>query len=61
MATKLPLREVRLALPNNAKFDEIVAHLKLVLTLPKGINGGCDPCLSGLDKLAVFNEKIVQG
>lgn len=61
MATRLPLREVTLALPKNAKFEEIVEHLKLVLTLPKGINGGCDPCFSGLDKLAVLNEKILQG
>ena len=54
-----PLREVNLALPSNAKFDALVAQLKLVLTLPKGINGGCDPCLSGLDKVSLINEKII--
>jgi hypothetical protein len=51
---------MNLALPSNAKFDAIVAQLKLALTLPRGINGGCDPCLSGLDKLAIINQKIVQ-
>ena len=54
-----PLREVNLALASNAKFDALVAQLKLVLTLPKGINGGCDPCLSGLDKVSLINEKII--
>ena len=62
MATRPSLvREVHLALPTNAKFEDLVRQLKLVLTLPKGINGGCDPCLSGLDKLSVINEKIIQG
>jgi hypothetical protein len=60
-AARPALRELNLALPSNAKFDEIVAKLKLVLTLPKGINGGCDPCFSGLDKIAVINEKIING
>ena len=62
MATpsRASVREMNLALPSNAKFDAIVAQLKLALTLPKGINGGCDPCLSGLDKFSIINEKIVQ-
>lgn len=54
------LREVSLSLSSDTKFDDIVKHLRLVLTLPKGVNGGCDPCLSGLDKLGVINEKILQ-
>jgi hypothetical protein len=61
MPVRPTLRELNLALPSNAKFDAIVSQLKLVLTLPKGINGGCDPCLSGLDKISVINEKIIQG
>jgi hypothetical protein len=61
MPVRPSLREVNLSVPSNAKFDDIVAKLKLVLTLPKGINGGCDPCLSGLDKFVVTNEKIIQG
>jgi hypothetical protein len=55
------LREMNIALASNTKFEDVVAHLKLVLTLPKGINGGCDPCLSGLDKLGLINEKIING
>ncbi len=58
--TRASVREMNLTLASNTKFDDIVAHLKLALTLPKGINGGCDPCLSGLDKLALINEKIIQ-
>ena len=60
MAARPALRELNLALASNTKFDDLVAHLKLVLTLPKGINGGCDPCLSGLDKISLINEKILQ-
>jgi hypothetical protein len=55
------LREMNIALASNTKFEDVVAHLKLVLTLPRGINGGCDPCLSGLDKLGLINEKIING
>jgi hypothetical protein len=55
-----PLRELNLALSSSTSFDKLVAQLKLVLTLPKGINGGCDPCLSGLDKVSLINEKIIQ-
>ena len=61
MPTRPALRELNLALSSTAKFDAIVAQLKLVLTLPKGINGGCDPCLSGLDKISLINEKIING
>jgi len=60
MPARPALRELNLALPSNAKFDALVAQLKLVLTLPKGVNGGCDPCLSGLDKISLINEKIIQ-
>jgi hypothetical protein len=60
MPARPALRELNLALPSTTKFDDIVARLKLVLTLPKGINGGCDPCLSGLDKITLTNEKLVQ-
>lgn len=61
MASRPTLREMNLAMASNTKFDDLVAHLKLVLTLPKGINGGCDPCLSGIDKIGVINEKIING
>ena len=59
MPARPVLREVNLSLGSAAKFDELVAHLKLVLTLPRGVNGGCDPCLSGLDKITLINEKIL--
>jgi hypothetical protein len=59
-AARPVLREVNLALASDTKFDALVAQLKLVLTLPKGVNGGCDPCLSGLDKFSVINEKMLQ-
>ena len=60
MPIRASLREMNLSLASNTKFDDLVAHLKLVLTLPKGVNGGCDPCLSGLDKIGLINEKIIQ-
>jgi hypothetical protein len=50
---------MNIAVASTTKFDDLIAHLKHALTLPKGINGGCDPCLSGLDKLAILNEKII--
>lgn len=60
MPARPRLREMNLSLASNTTFDDLVAHLKIVLTLPKGVNGGCDPCLSGLDKLGLINEKILQ-
>lgn len=58
--TRAAVREMNITVSSTTKFDDLVAHLKLALTLPKGINGGCDPCLSGLDKMAILNEKIIQ-
>ncbi len=58
--TRASVKEMNIAVSSTTKFDDLVAHLKHALTLPKGINGGCDPCLSGLDKLAILNEKIIQ-
>jgi hypothetical protein len=51
------VRELRIALEPNMEFDQIVDLLKESLTfkIPRG--GGCAPCLSGLDRLAL--ESVV--
>jgi hypothetical protein len=50
---KAGVREIRIAVPD-VGFDEIVALLRKVWTVPKlpGV-GGCDPCRSGLDRLVI--------
>lgn len=59
LAARAGMAEMRLSLPTDAKFDDIVAALKAVLTIPElpGFKG-CRPCLSGLDRFIV--EDIVQ-
>lgn len=54
------VRELRVAVPD-VGFDEIVAILKKVWTVPRvpGI-GGCDPCRSGLDRL-VIEDPLFRG
>ena len=47
------VREIRVAVPD-VGFDEIVALLRKVWTVPKGPGfGGCDPCRSGLDRFVI--------
>jgi hypothetical protein len=55
---KAAITEVRLALKQDMPFDDIVAALKVTLTIPElpGFKG-CRPCLSGLDRFVV--EDIV--
>jgi hypothetical protein len=50
---KVGVREIRVAVPD-VGFDEIVALLRKVWTVPK-VPGfaGCDPCRSGLDRLVI--------
>lgn len=50
---KVGVREIRVAVPD-VGFDEIVALLRKVWTVPKapGISG-CDPCRSGLDRFVI--------
>lgn len=50
---KAGVREIRVAVPD-VGFDEIVALLRKVWTVPKvGGIGGCDPCRSGLDRFVI--------
>jgi hypothetical protein len=50
---KAGAREVHVAVPDGG-FDEIVALLRKVWTVPKGPGiAGCDPCRSGLDRLVI--------
>ncbi len=50
---------LNLAIDSDTSFKEIVKQLEVVLTLPKGIAPrGCDPCLSGLDRL-VLESRIL--
>jgi len=52
------IREVHVSIGGNTKFDDLVKQLREALVVPRvrGI-GGCDPCLSGLDKFVVNNEQ----
>ena len=56
---KTPLAEYQLTLSPDTSFDELVATLKGVLTIPE-IPGfkGCRPCLSGLDRLIIEDPVI---
>lgn len=47
-------RELAVALDPNTPFEEIVRYLQETLVVPEipGIRG-CQPCLSGLDRLVV--------
>lgn len=53
-------KQIVLALRPDTSFDAIVKSLQATLTLPEleGF-GGCQPCLSGLDRL-VLNSNILQ-
>lgn len=53
--------ELTIRLAPNTKFEEIVKVLETTLTLPKlpGF-GGCQPCLSGLDRFVLENPAIGQ-
>jgi hypothetical protein len=59
LAARAGMVEMRLALAPDTRFEDIVAALKTVLTIPElpGFKG-CRPCLSGLDRFIV--EDIVQ-
>ena len=57
----LGVKEIVLAVKPNASFDEIVEHLKIVLTVPElpGVRG-CSPCFSGLDRFIAESEVLQQ-
>lgn len=54
------VRELHVALPN-VGFDEIVAILRKVWTVPDlpGVRG-CNPCRSGLDRLVIEDPAFHQ-
>lgn len=58
---KAAITEVRLALKQDMPFDDIVAALKVTLTIPElpGFKG-CRPCLSGLDRF-VIEDIVMRG
>jgi hypothetical protein len=58
---KAAITEVRLALKQDMPFDDIVAALKVSLTIPElpGFRG-CRPCLSGLDRF-VIEDIVMRG
>jgi len=61
MAKKVKVRSrvsgLNLAIDADTPFEEVVKQLKVALTLPKGIAPrGCDPCLSGLDRLVLESQ-----
>ena len=58
---KAAITEMRLSLKQGMPFEEIVAALKVTLTLPElpGFRG-CRPCLSGLDRL-VIDDIVMRG
>lgn len=58
---KAAMTEMRLSLRSDMPFDEIVAALKVTLTVPElpGFKG-CRPCLSGLDRF-VIEDIVMRG
>jgi len=51
---KVAVTEMKVALNSSTSFDDLVAHLKVTLTVPElpGFKG-CRPCLSGLDRFVI--------
>lgn len=63
MAAKKPtasrVSRLDLAIAPDTSFKDIVKQLEVALTLPEGIAPrGCDPCLSGLDRL-ILDSRIL--
>src|SRR5580765_2377330 len=51
---KVAVTQMHVALTSSSSFDDLVAALKITLTVPElpGFKG-CRPCLSGLDRLVI--------
>ena len=60
-AARLGTRKLVVSLKSDTKFSDIVRYLEKVLVVPEipGING-CDPCLSGLERLVIEDLVINQ-
>ena len=58
---KIAVTEMKVALAASSSFDDLVAALKITLTVPElpGFKG-CRPCLSGLDRL-VIEDLVMRG
>lgn len=58
---RLGTRELTISLKADTKFENIVRFLEKTLIVPEipGVNG-CDPCLSGLDRLVIEDSVINQ-
>jgi hypothetical protein len=55
------MSEMRVSIDSQLPFDQIVAVLKTVLTVPElpGVRG-CRPCLSGLDRF-IIEDIVMKG
>jgi hypothetical protein len=51
---KVAVTQMNMALTSSSSFDDLVAALKITLTVPElpGFRG-CRPCLSGLDRIVI--------
>ena len=58
---KAAMSEMRVSIDSQLPFDQIVAVLKVVLTVPElpGVRG-CRPCLSGLDRF-IIEDIVMKG
>ncbi len=53
-------KEIVLALNSKTSFDRLVKVLERVLVIDKDIFGprGCNPCLSGIDRIVIENPAL---
>ncbi len=60
-AERIGTRELVISLKADTKFENIVRYLEKTLVIPEipGV-GGCDPCLSGFDRLVIEDSIINQ-
>ena len=56
---KVAVTEMHVALASSSSFDDLVAALKVTLTVPElpGFKG-CRPCLSGLDRFIIADIAV---
>lgn len=61
LKTRVGTRELVVSLNSDTKFKDIVRYLEKTLVVPEipGISG-CDPCLSGLERIVLEDTIINQ-
>ena len=61
LKARVGTRELVVSLQSDTKFKDIVRYLEKTLVVPEipGI-GGCDPCLSGLERIVLEDVIINQ-